>query len=179
MKHLLRNVGVAGLVVGAVALAVPGQASGQEEPLPELIQLEASISTDEVELGSGDQITVTSVDPCPEAEPAFDSVYWGVYTAEGGEVTPAEMVPLNEDGSWSLTTPVPDAADVYFGVGTCFSSAWTELPETLHFYEVSFTVVDPADPTPPTSPEEPPTPPTPPVGPQPAPPVAGDPGFTG
>lgn len=188
MKRLLRDVGVAGVVASLAALGAPGQASGQDDPpppVPEIVQLEATVSPEEVELGTDDEITVASVDPCPEVEPAFTVLYFEVTSWDGSQIGPvldSGDVPLNEDGSWSVTRPAPAEEGQYYFTAICTFPLGEIPPEDvdLYYYDVPFGVVDPGDPAPTTTvPPKPPKPPEPPTGPRPAPPVAGDPGFTG
>jgi hypothetical protein len=185
------------------ALALAGPAGAQEDPAPEEVQLEGTLSADSVAPGEG--VTASSVEPCTVSEEGGD-LYWVVFSADPAVEDPEVdgTTPLEADGSWSVEFQAPEAAGDYEFDAVCVPAdlpgneedeleamaadglqtlgdegEGPELPEepsiTLEYYYLPFTVDD-GDGPPVT---EPPAPaPAPPVA-APAQPVAGEPDFTG
>jgi hypothetical protein len=111
--------------VGALALA--GPAGAQEDPPVEDVQLEGTLSADLV--GPGDEVTASSVDNCtvPEEGDAGE-LWWMVWAFDERADAPEfeDQIPVEADGSWSVTFEAPDAAGDYEFFAVCMPA---DLPE--------------------------------------------------
>jgi len=128
MKKLLAGGLALGFVgVGAALIATPGGAQEEEPGFDFIEQLDATLTPTDV--SGGETVTVTSDEGCPttdEVVEPFTQLVWGL-GAPGwldletfeGEVVDEGEVPLNEDGSWTVTLTAPTAPGDYEFFAVC------------------------------------------------------------
>lgn len=101
----MRRLVAGGLALGLTsvgALALAGPVGAQEEPEPEEVLLEATLSASVV--APGEELTATPVEPCTvpdEGEPG--ELYWVAFSLDDPERFLEDHVPLEADGSWTVT----------------------------------------------------------------------------